>query len=65
MRLSKNDSVGFVIKEQNIFWLGVEFRSMHCKKKSSDFPVPSGDVTNQTLSLAGKNVIFLRQGEFG
>jgi hypothetical protein len=37
-------------------------------KKVSDFPVPSQDATNQTLtklSLAGSNLIIPGQGEFG
>jgi hypothetical protein len=27
----------------------IKRNSLHCKKKVSDFPVPSRDVTNQTL----------------
>jgi hypothetical protein len=34
-------------------------------KKVIVFPVPSGDVTNQTLFLAGNSSIIPGQGEFG
>jgi hypothetical protein len=34
------------------------------KKKVTDFPVPSRDVTSQTLP-SGKNLINPGQGEFG
>jgi hypothetical protein len=36
---------------------------LHRKKKVSDFPVPSRDVTTK-LSLAGNNYIIPRRGEF-
>jgi hypothetical protein len=35
----------------------------HCKK-GNDFPAPSRDVTNQTLS-EGNSLIIPGQGEFG
>jgi hypothetical protein len=34
-------------------------------KKVCGFPVPSRDVTNQTLPLAGNILIIPGQGEFG
>jgi hypothetical protein len=39
---------------------------LYTEKKVTDFPIPSRDVTYQTLlSLAGINLIIPRQGEFG
>jgi hypothetical protein len=32
--------------------------SIHCKKKFSDFPVPSRDVTNQTFSVGESILAF-------
>jgi hypothetical protein len=37
---------------------------LYTVKKFSDFPVPSQDVTYQTLDLAGNNLIIPRQGKF-
>jgi hypothetical protein len=41
--------------------------SKYTVKKAIDFPVPSRDVTDQTLLrlLAGNNLIIPGQGEFG
>jgi hypothetical protein len=39
--------------------------SVQCKKKVTDFPVPSRDVTDLTLPLAGNILIIPGQGEFG
>jgi hypothetical protein len=36
------------IRTEKIF--GLPALPLHCKKKIKDFPVPSQDVTNQTLS---------------
>jgi hypothetical protein len=39
--------------------------TIHCKKKVCYFPVPSRDVTDETLSLDGNNLIIPAHGEFG
>ncbi len=70
---------GFNIKEKsNLKSLGIFFtvlqaallkwsRASHeyTVKNVSDFLVPSRDVTNQTVPLAGNKSIIPRQGEFG
>jgi hypothetical protein len=38
--------------------------TLHCKKKISHFPVPSWDVTYQTLH-SRENLIIPGQGDFG
>ncbi len=48
----------------NLLILYLDMRKkIHCKKVV-DFPVPSREVTNK-ISLAGNNLIFPVQGEFG
>jgi hypothetical protein len=45
-------------------WINLNVEhDIHCKKKISDFSVPSQDVTNQTLP--GRDLIISGQGEFG
>ncbi len=42
----------------------IRWNSMHCKQKVTDFPVPSRDVSNQTLP--GRDLLIIPdQGEFG
>ncbi len=45
-----------------LFYIELYFFPVHCKKKVGDFPVPSRDVTNQTLP--GREFIP-HPGEFG
>ncbi len=39
-------------------WVCLWTEELHCNKTVSDFPVPSLDVTNQTLPVAENNLII-------
>ncbi len=51
------------MSQLEFYWLELT-KGLHCKKKWTIFPSPAG-MSLTKLSLAGNNLIFPIQGEFG